>query len=169
VRYCSVRPVAICDCFDLPGEKRVSVPIKVFIVDNDDAFRQKTRASLESAEGIVVVGEARDGQKATPLIRETCPDIILLDIASNLERLAQICTLSPNTKIVALHDAEQEHLVLNAFKKGALGHLIRSETQPAGIVAAIRAVSRGEAVISSGVAGRILDQVVQERKVFERR
>lgn len=165
----SVRPIAICDCFDLPGEKRVNGPIRVLIVDSDDLFRQKTRTSLENADGITVVGEARDGQEAIALTRETRPDIILLDIASNLERLAQICTLSPHTKIIALHDAEQEHLVLDAFKKGVLGHLIRSETQPAEIVAAIRAVSRGEAVISSGVAGRILDQVIQERKMFERR
>jgi DNA-binding NarL/FixJ family response regulator len=137
--------------------------IKVAIVDDDDSFRQKARASLDSASDVTLVGEARDGQEAVALIRETRPDIVLLDAASYLERAAQI-ELS-HARIVALHDEGQEHLALDAFKKGALGHLVRGETRPAEIVAAVRAVSRGEAIISSNVAGRILDQVMQERKI----
>jgi DNA-binding NarL/FixJ family response regulator len=138
--------------------------IKVAIVDDDDSFRQKARASLDSASDVTLVGEARDGQEAVALIRETRPDIVLLDAASYLERAAQIRELS-HARIVALHDEGQEHLALDAFKKGALGHLVRSATRPAEIVAAVRAVNRGEAIISSGVAGRILDQVMQERKI----
>jgi len=145
----------------------VRTPIKVLIVDNDDAFCQKTRASLENAGGITVVGEATDGQQAIIMIQETHPDVVLWDI--NLGRVAQIRTLSPCTKLIVVHTRDQERLVLDAFKNGVLGHLIRCEIRPDGIVQAVRAVSRGEAVISSGIAGRILDQVVQERKVFERR
>ena len=151
----------------------MSNQIKVAIVDDDDPYRRRTRALLESAEGITVVGEARDGQEAISLIRETDPDVILLGIAtphaSNVEAIAQIRELSPRAKIVILHDEGQEQLVLDVLRNGALGHLVREKAPPTEIVAAIRAVSRGEAVISSGVAGRILDQVMQERKTSERR
>jgi DNA-binding NarL/FixJ family response regulator len=155
------------DSFDLSGEKRVNGPIRVLTVDNDDSFRQKTYASLESAEGIIVVGEVKDGREAITLVRETCPDIVLLDIntphASNLKTVVQICELFPHIKIVVLHDDGQEQLALDALGKGALGHLVKGRTQPAEIVQAIHAVNRGEAVISSGVAGRILDQVFQKK------
>ena len=90
----------------------MSNQIKVAIVDDDDPYRRRTRALLESAEGITVVGEARDGQEAISLIRETDPDVILLGIdtphASNVEPIAQIRELSPCTKIIILHDEGQE-------------------------------------------------------------
>jgi DNA-binding NarL/FixJ family response regulator len=150
----------------LVGEKRVA-PIKVLIVDNDDAFCQKARASLENAGGITVVGGAADGQHAIAMIQEMQPDVVLC--AVDLEGIAQLRTLSPRTKLIVVHARDQEPLVLDAFKNGALGHLLRREIRPPEIVAAVRAVSRGEAVISSDIAGRILDHVVQERKAFERR
>ena len=147
--------------------------IQVAIVDYDDPYRQRTRTLLESTEGITVVGEARDGQEVTSLIRETDPDVILLGIdtphANNVETIAQIRESSPRARIIILHDEGQEQLVLDVLRKGALGHLVREKNPSAEIVAAIRAVSRGEAIISSGVAGRILDQVIQERKTSEQR
>lgn len=154
-------------------------PLKVLIVDNDDSFHQKTRALLESTEGITVVGEARDGREAIALVRETCPDVILLDIdtphASNLETVVQIREQFPHIKIIVLHGDGQEQLALDALRKGALGHLVKEKAQPAEIVRAIRTVGRGEAIISPSTAGRILDEVIQEqqhkvvkeRKIFE--
>jgi len=143
-------------------------PIKVFIVDNDDLLRQRMRALLEGADGITVLGEAKDGQQAIALIGETRPDVILLDIdtprASNLQTVGQICELFPHTKVIVLNEDGQEELVLEAFRKGALGHLVKGKAQPAEIVEAIRAVNRGEAILSPGVAGCILDEVVQKQQ-----
>ena len=145
----------------------MSALIRVLIVDSDDAFRQKTRALLESAESITVVGGVKDGQQAIALVREMCPDVILLSIdtphASNVETMAQIRELSPRAKIIILHDEGQEQLVLDVLRKGALGHLVREKAQSSDAVAAIHAVNRGEAVINSSVAGRILDQVFQKK------
>jgi DNA-binding NarL/FixJ family response regulator len=143
-------------------------PIKVFIMDDDGLFRQRTRALLEGADGITVVGEAKDGQQAIALIGETRPDVILMDIstrpASNLQAVVQICELFPHTKVIVLNEDGQEELVLEAFRKGALGHLVKGKAQPDEIVEAIRAVNRGKAVLSPGVAGRMLDEVVQEQQ-----
>lgn len=143
-------------------------PIKGFIVDNDDLLRQRTRTWLEGADGITVVGEAKDGQQAIALIGETGPDVILMDIgaprASNLQTVGQICELFPHTKVVVLNEDGQEQLVLEAFRKGALGHLVKGKVQPAEIVEAIRAVNRGKAILSPGVAGCILDEVVREQQ-----
>jgi DNA-binding NarL/FixJ family response regulator len=156
------------DCLDFPGEKRVNDSIKVSIVDDNDLFRQRTRAWLENADGITIVGEAKEGPRAIALIRETRPDVILLNIstraASNLQAVGQICELFPDTKLIVLNDDGQEQLVLEAFRKGALGHLVKGKVQSAEIVEAIRAVNGGEAILSPGVAGCILDEVIQERR-----
>jgi NarL family two-component system response regulator LiaR len=146
----------------------MSDSIKVSILDDDDSFRQRMRELLETAGGITVVGEAKEGPQAIALLRETRPDVILLDIstraASNLQTVGQICELFPHAKVIVLNEDGQEQLVLDAFRKGALGHLVKREAQPAEIVEAIRAVNRGKAILSPGVAGCILDEVVQEQQ-----
>jgi len=158
----------IHSCFGLSGQKRMDDPIKVFIVDDDDLFCQRTRALLEGADGITVVGEAKDGQQAIALIREARPDVILMDIStrpvSNLQAVVQIYELFPHTKVIVLNEHGQEELVLEAFRKGALGHLVKGKAQPVEIVEAIRAVDRGQAVLSPGIAGCILDEVVQKQQ-----
>lgn len=151
-------------------------PIRVFIVDADDTFRQRLCALLRDAEGLTVVGETKDGQQAIALIHEARPDVVLLDIgtqhAINLPIVTQISESLPPTKVIVLNDEGQEQLVLEAFGKGALGHLTREwrmengegKIEPARIVEAVRAVSRGEVILSPGVAGRMLDKVVHERR-----
>jgi len=146
----------------------VNGPIRVFIVDADDPFRQRLCALLGDTEGVTVVGETKEGQQAIALIHEARPDVVLLDIGtphtSNLQIVTQICELLPPTKVIVLNDEDQEQLVLDAFGKGALGHLVRGRIQPAEVIEAVRAVGRGEVVLSPGVAGRMLDKVVHERR-----
>jgi len=151
---------------------KVVCMIKVAIVDGDDSFHQRMRALLESADGIMVVGGAKDGQEAIDLIREmrleARPDVILLEIgvphASNLGTVAQICERFPHARIIVLHDEGQERRVLDAFRKGAQGHLVKGRAQPAEIVQAVRAVGRGEAILSRHVAGRMLDELIRKGK-----
>jgi DNA-binding NarL/FixJ family response regulator len=152
---------------------RVSDPIKVSILDDDDSFRQRACALLTAAGDIAVVGEAEDGQEAITLIRETQPDVVLLDIsasrASSLQTVGQICELFPQIKIIVLDDDGEEQSALEAFRKGALGHLVKRKAQPAEIIEAIRAVVRGRAILSPGVAGRILDEIMQGKHGLRKR
>jgi DNA-binding NarL/FixJ family response regulator len=151
----------------------VNDPIKVLIVSDDDLLRQRMRTVLESATGFTIVGQTQDGGEAIDLIhgmcRETHPDVVLLEIdtphTSNLETVAQIRALFPHIRIIVLNDDGQQGSVLEAFRKGALGHLVKDRAQPTEIVNAIRAVSRGKAIINSNVAGRMLDQIVQNIKL----
>jgi DNA-binding NarL/FixJ family response regulator len=146
----------------------VNGPIRVCIVLADDALRQRLRTALADAEGFTVVGEANEGQQAIALIHEARPDVVLLDIgtphASNLPIVTQISELLPLTRVIVLHNEGQEQLVLDAFRKGALGHLSKDRIQSATVVEAARAVSRGEVILSPGIAGCMLDKVVQEQR-----
>ncbi|MBN1954478.1 MAG: response regulator transcription factor [Anaerolineae bacterium] len=141
----------------------MSDPIRVSILDGDNLFRQSARAWLETAEDIVVVSEAKRPEAMT-LIRETRPDVIVLGVsasrADSLQMVEQLCELFPQIKIIVLDDDGEEQLALEAFRKGALGCLLR-RTQPAEVVAAVRTVAKGKAVLSPSVAGRILDEIVK--------
>ena len=143
-------------------------PIRILIVDGDAVSRRAIRTLLENVDGVMVVGEAKDEQEATALVRELWPDVILLDVetspSDDLEMVAQISELSPASKVIVLGIQGQEHLVLDAFRKGAHGHLVKGRSTPFEIAEAIRAVSRGESVLSSHVAGRILDEIAQKQR-----
>lgn len=143
-------------------------PIKVLIVDDDEVFRQRICEVLESAESITIAGQAQNSQEAMALARELHPDVVLVDIGTspkeNLHIVAQISRSFSDVRIVVLNEDEQGQQVLDAFRKGALGHLSRERAQSAELVHAIHAAARGEATLSPDVAGHILDEVTRERK-----
>lgn len=138
--------------------------IRLALVDQDDQFRLAIRGVLESAGNLSVVGEAGDGEETIALVRRFQPDVVLLDLetlqASGLQVVAQMSRQFPAVKIIVLNAPGQAPLVLDALRKGALGHLAKGRTRPGEIVAAIRAVSRGEAVLSPDIAGQMLDDVL---------
>lgn len=144
------------------------IPIKVLIVSDDDLFRQRLDALFETTKGITVVGKARDIRAAIGLLDRTQPDIVLLDAGARgagrpQTAVAQILEPFPQVKIIVLHEGGQEHLVLDALQGGAMGHLVKEKTGPDEIDAAICAVNRGEVILSSHIAGSMLDEVVRKQ------
>jgi DNA-binding NarL/FixJ family response regulator len=129
------------------------------------------RRAIESADGMIDVGQTRDGGKAIDLIHEMRPemrpDVVLLDLdaprASNLQTVGQIRASFPHTEIIVLNDDSQEELALEALREGALGHLLKDSASPE-VVQAIRVVSRGEAIFSPDIAGWMLDEVTRKHK-----
>jgi DNA-binding NarL/FixJ family response regulator len=146
----------------------VNHPIKVLVVDDDEVFRRRVCEALEYAMGITIAGEAQGRQEALALTHELRPDVVLVDIGisptENLRIVAQINSSFPDIRIVVLNKDEQGQQVLDALRKGALGHLSRERAQSAELVHALCAASRGEAILSPDIAGHILDKVARERK-----
>jgi DNA-binding NarL/FixJ family response regulator len=139
-------------------------PIQVFIVEDEDPFRETLGAWLEPAKGIAVVGAAQDGRQLVNLLHEANPDVLLLGIGSlatnNLPAIVeQIQRRFPGLRVIVLHEDGQQDRVLEAFKAGAMGHLLKGTVQPDEVVAAVHTVNRGDVVLSSRIAGSILDEV----------
>lgn len=145
--------------------EEINAPISVLIAEDNVSFRQAVCTWLEDADGIAVIGEARDELEALELARARRPDVILLGVSllhpNGSEPAARVGELYPGSKVIVLSAADQDLLVLKALKGGAIGYLIKEECLPHEVVEAVYAVSRGEAVLTPQILGGILDEMAR--------
>lgn len=137
--------------------------ISVMLADDQTLIRQAV-ADLISQEGdIDVVGHAENGRIALETARAIHPDIVLMDIRmpvlDGIEATAAICAdpaLSA-TKVIVLTTFENDENVLNALRAGASG-FVGKGTDPDSLVAAIRTVHEGEALLSPRATKALIDR-----------
>jgi len=136
----------------------VNAPIRVVVVD-DEHCRRAVCGWFADTDDILIAGEAQNGVEVLPWLCQVRPDVVLIDVnAAEAEQMRRIAACAG---VIVLHGSGQEALVLDAFRAGALGHLDKQNIRPPQAVAAVRAVSRGEAVLSPNLAGRIVDAVAE--------
>jgi class 3 adenylate cyclase len=116
---------------------------------------------LDAQEDIEVVGEADDGREALRMVNELAPDVVLMDIRmpemDGLEatrRIVQDDQLN-GTRIVILTTFDMDEYVFEALRVGASGFLVK-DTEPDVLLQGIRAVARGDALLSPGVTRRLI-------------
>lgn len=133
--------------------------IKVLIADDHRVVREGLAAILKTKENIQVVGEAQDGQEAVEKARALLPDVILMDVSmprmTGVEATRIIKREFPHIGVVALTMYEEQQYIFDLVRAGATGYLLK-DTDSAQIVAAIRAIYRGESLIHPSVASKIL-------------
>jgi len=133
--------------------------IRVLLVDDHRMFLQGLHALLESEPDIVVVGECGDGVQAVTTAGQARPDVILIDV--NMPRLdgiaatRQITARYPETAVIVLTMYQDDTQLFQAVKNGARGYILKS-VDTADLVAAIRAVARGESAIDPKLMTRLL-------------
>ena len=134
-------------------------PIKVLIADDHRVVREGLSAILKTKEHIEVVGEAQDGQEAVEKARSLMPDVMLMDVSmprmGGVEATRVIKREFPHIGIIALTMYEEQQYIFDLVRAGATGYLLK-DTDSSQIVAAIRAVFRGESLIHPSVASQIL-------------
>jgi len=135
--------------------------IRVALVDDQALLRAGFRALIEAEDDLEVVAEASDGREALDVVAVHRPDVVLMDI-----RMPGIDGLEATRRIVAdpaLHDVrvvilttfELDEYVFEAVRNGASGFLVK-DTEPAELLAGIRAVAAGDALLSPGVTRRLI-------------
>ncbi len=136
--------------------------ITVLIVDDHQLVRQGVRAFLETQPDIVVVGEAESGTHGVYLAAEHAPDVVLMDLLMpGLDGVAatqQIKQVSPRTQVIVLTSHHQDEHIFPAIRAGALSYLLK-DTGPAELADAVRKAARGEAVLHSRVAARVVQEL----------
>ena len=144
------------DTTQLGGEK-----ITVVLVDDHAIVRQGLRTYLGLQPDIEVVGEAGDGREALAKVRETLPDIVLMDLVmpnvDGVDATRQVTALSPSTRVIVLTSFSEDEKVFASIKAGAQGYLMK-DVLPQDLVRAIRTVHRGEAQLDPEIARKLMQE-----------
>ena len=135
----------------------------IVIVDDAPLIQAGLAAALE-AEGFSIVGQASDAMSAVSLARDRSPQIVLLDVLmpgiSGLEVVAKIREVSPKSAVVLLTSSESGEDLLMAIKGGARGYIVKTTPMPE-LVASLRDVLEGGAVVSPAMGGKLFETVAQ--------
>ena len=137
----------------------------VLIVDDQALVRAGFRMILEAEEGMEVVGEASDGVEAVAEAQRLQPDVVLMDVRMpEVDGIAATRRLlgrdGLDTKIVMLTTFDMDEYVYDALKAGASGFLLK-DAPPEQLVAGIRAVASGDALLAPSVTRRVIEEFVR--------
>lgn len=125
--------------------------ISVAIADDQAMVRAGLVKLLEAEPGLTVAGEAGDGVEALGLVRESRPDVILMDIRmprlDGLEATKRISQESLETRVIVLTTFGLDQYVYEALRNGASGFLLK-DAEPEHLIAAIRLVASGDSLLA---------------------
>jgi DNA-binding NarL/FixJ family response regulator len=136
-------------------------PIRVLIADDQALLRAGFRLLIDVTPGLVAVGEAANGTEAVTLARREQPDVVLMDIRMpeldgiEATRLIAGSSGTPNTKVLILTTFDLDEYVFAALRAGASGFLLK-DVLPTDLLAAIRVVAAGEALLAPTVTRRLI-------------
>ena len=140
-------------------------PITVVVVDDEQMIRGALAQTLTGG-GLDLVGEAANAHDAIELVLDLRPDVVLIDIPlpgdSGVPAIERLALLAPASRVLVLARSE-ENRVVEAIVAGASGYIFKT-APPKAIIAAVRATAAGESVISSQIAGKLL-QRIRERDI----
>jgi len=135
--------------------------IRIVIVDDHRLFREGVASLLKQAAGLALVGEASSGEECLPLVEELMPDIVLMDInmpgLGGIEATRMLVSRQPNVGVIMLTMLEDDESVFAAISAGARGYVLK-DADRGSLIRAIRSIAHGEALLSSAVAQRVLEQ-----------
>jgi DNA-binding NarL/FixJ family response regulator len=138
------------------------VTIRVMLVDDHPVVRVGLRGMLAAADDLEVVGEAGSGQEALVLTATLRPDVVLMDLrmpgSDGVTATARIGERFPQVRVLVLTTYDTDADILPAIEAGAAGYLLK-DTPVAALAEAIRAAARGETVLASQVAARLLTRL----------
>ena len=144
--------------------------VHVLVVDDDEHFRDGL-AELLSAHGLDVVATARNGRDAIDVCRMLRPDVVLMDVQmpamNGIDAARGVLEACPETRVVMLTVSGDGDDVLEAMLAGATGYLVKG-TGPTALVAGIRAAAAGDALLSPGLAAKLLGRVQAVAPVVSR-
>jgi DNA-binding NarL/FixJ family response regulator len=134
--------------------------LRVVIADDQPMMRAGFKAVLESTGDIKVVAEAGTGEEAVRAATELAPDVVLMDIRMPGMDGIEATRRLPRQRVLILTTFGLDQYIIDALRAGASGFLLKDA--PTGeVVAAVRAVAAGDAVLSAPVTRQLLDQIAR--------
>ncbi len=138
--------------------------IRVLVADDQSMIRAGFRMLLKDEEGIEVVAEAEDGLEAVEKAERFSPSVTLMDIRmpklDGLEATRRILAADESARILILTTFGLEEYIYEALQAGASGFVLKDDP-PEQLIAAIRTVAAGDALLSPTITKRVIKQFAQ--------
>ncbi|MDQ3787903.1 MAG: response regulator transcription factor [Actinomycetota bacterium] len=134
--------------------------IRVVLVDDQELMRVGFRMVLGAQEDMEIVGEAGNGEEAVKLAEDLRPDVVLMDVRMPVldgVEATKLITERGLAKVLVMTTFDLDEYALSALRNGASGFLLK-DTPSVQLVAALRSVASGDAVVSPSVTRRLLDR-----------
>jgi DNA-binding NarL/FixJ family response regulator len=142
----------------------VAVTIRVLLADDQPLVRAGLRVLMDGTADLEVVGEAATGSEAVRLARDTRPDVIVMDIRmpgmDGIEATRAITAAGGTSRILVLTTFDLDEYIYGALRAGASGFLVKDMALD-DILAAVRVVAAGDALIAPSVTRRLLTTFAQ--------
>jgi DNA-binding NarL/FixJ family response regulator len=140
--------------------------IRVVVVDDHEVVRTGFTTMLHTQADIVVVGEAADGVQAVEVCRRVRPDVVLMDVRmprlDGIEAVRQLAGEDRRPQVIMLTTFDLDEYFYDALAAGASGFLLKDVTADE-LVAAVRVVSAGDALLAPSITRRLINEVVRLR------
>jgi DNA-binding NarL/FixJ family response regulator len=134
-------------------------PIRVLIVDDHALFREALRSLLAARSEIQVVGEASNGREALAQLESESPDVVLMDMKmpelGGVETIRRIRAQKPAVKVIVLTTFEDDQLVFEGLRAGAMGYLLKDASSER-LLEAIHTVAEGQSFLQPTVAAKLV-------------
>lgn len=133
--------------------------IRVMITDDHLIVREGLRLILETADGIELVGEAKDGAECLELVKTLNPQVILMDL--QMPRMDGITAIEhlrkdhPEIAIVILTTYNEDDLMIRGLQSGARGYLLKDSSRE-NLIDTIQAAAKGETLLKPEILARVL-------------
>jgi len=138
-------------------------PVRILIVDDHPSVREGLALRISLDSDLEVCGEAESEDQALELVKQTSPELVLVDISlksgHGIELIKRIRSLDPAIKMLVITGFQESLYAERAFRAGALGYLNKQESNEK-MIEAIRTVLAGERFISPEISRRLINQAL---------
>ena len=135
--------------------------IRLFIVEDHTLNYEGILALLQGCDDIEVAGHARSGEQALEQMKDTAPEVVLMDLKlpgiDGLETTSRLLEIHPGTQVLMLSVDDDLHMVREAIRRGARGYLTKNVDRGE-LIDAIRKVAAGKRHLAEELLERVLDQ-----------
>jgi DNA-binding NarL/FixJ family response regulator len=144
--------------------------VRVVLADDQPLFRAGLRVLIADTLDLDIAGEAGTGAQAVQLAREVHPDIVVMDIRmpgmDGIEATQMITADTPGPRVLILTTFDDDENVYASLRAGASGFVVK-DMAPDDILAAIRVVAAGDALLAPGVTRRLIEEFAGRRAAHQ--
>ena len=146
--------------------------INILLVDDHQILLDGLRTMLEAEPDFNIIGTAKNGHEAIPILQQQAVDVLILDLSmpemDGMETTKYVKKQFPDVKIIILTTNDEGSIITEILKQGATGYMLKNSTQEQ-LVKGIRLANEGKTVLNNEVTTRMIESIRQKDNAPEKR